>query len=80
VARLSVRDSGIGIPASQQSLLFNRFARADNARERGITGTGLGLYLCRELVELQGGRLWFTSEEGCGSTFYVMLPLAEEPS
>lgn len=80
VARLSVRDPGIGIPANQQSLLFNRFARADNARERGITGTGLGLYLCRELVELQGGHLWFTSEEGCGSTFYVALPLAEEPS
>jgi signal transduction histidine kinase len=79
-ARLSVRDTGIGIPASQQSLLFNRFARADNARERGITGTGLGLYLCRELVELQGGRLWFTSEEGCGSTFYVTLPLTEDPS
>ncbi len=79
IARLSVRDSGIGIPANQQSLLFNRFARADNARERGITGTGLGLYLCRELVELQGGHLWFTSEEGCGSTFYVTLPLAEEP-
>ncbi|HEX5547643.1 MAG TPA: ATP-binding protein [Ktedonobacterales bacterium] len=80
VARLSVRDRGIGIPANQQSLLFNRFTRADNARERGITGTGLGLYLCRELVELQGGRLWFTSEEGCGSTFYVSLPLTEEPS
>lgn len=80
MAKLSVRDRGIGIPASQQPLLFNRFARADNARERGITGTGLGLYLCRELVELQGGRLWFTSEEGCGSAFYVALPLAEEPA
>jgi signal transduction histidine kinase len=73
-----VSDTGIGIPASQQAILFNRFARADNARERGITGTGLGLYLCRELTELQGGRLWFTSEEGSGSTFYLTLPLAEE--
>lgn len=77
-ARLSVRDEGIGIPANQQMLLFNRFARADNARERGIAGTGLGLYLCRELVELQGGQLWFESEEGYGSTFYVTLPLAQD--
>jgi signal transduction histidine kinase len=78
VAKLAVHDEGIGIPANQQMILFNRFARADNARERGISGTGLGLYLCRELVELQGGRLWFSSEEGCGSTFYLTLPLAEE--
>lgn len=78
VAKLSVSDTGIGIPADQQAMLFNRFARADNARELGITGTGLGLYLCRELTELQGGQLWFTSEAGCGSTFYLSLPLAEE--
>jgi signal transduction histidine kinase/GAF domain-containing protein len=78
VAKLSVSDSGIGIPADQQAMLFNRFSRADNARELGITGTGLGLYLCRELTELQGGQLWFTSDEGHGSTFYLTLPLAEE--
>ncbi|MGE5335427.1 MAG: ATP-binding protein [Nitrososphaerota archaeon] len=78
VAKLLVSDQGIGIPAHQQAILFNRFARADNARERGITGTGLGLYLCRELAELQGGQLWFSSEEGVGSTFFLMLPLAEE--
>lgn len=78
VAKLAVRDHGIGIPANQQSLLFNRFVRAENARARGISGTGLGLYLCRELVELQGGHLWFSSEEGRGSTFYVTLPLADE--
>ena len=78
VAKLSVRDEGIGIPANQQGILFNRFARADNAREHGISGTGLGLYLCRELVELQGGHLWFTSQEGCGSAFTMSLPLAQE--
>lgn len=78
IARLAIHDEGIGIPAGQQAMLFNRFARADNARERGIAGTGLGLYLCRELAELQGGQLWFTSEEGHGSTFFLTLPLAEE--
>ncbi|GEM_PF-490679 len=78
MARLAVHDQGIGIPANQQALLFQRFARADNARERGIAGTGLGLYLCRELVEHQGGKLWFISEEGRGSTFYLTLPLAKE--
>lgn len=77
-ATLSVRDEGIGIPANQQAMLFNRFVRADNARERGISGTGLGLYLCRELAELQGGRLWFDSQEDHGSVFYLTAPLAAE--
>ena len=76
MAELAVKDQGIGIPAAQHALLFNRFARASNAREMGITGTGLGLYLCRELIERQGGHLWFTSEEGKGSIFTFRLPLA----
>jgi signal transduction histidine kinase len=75
-ATVSIADQGIGIPEDQQALLFNRFARAENARELGITGTGLGLYLCRELVERQGGRIWFTSKPGEGSTFSLSLPLA----
>lgn len=76
VAELRVRDTGIGIPGPQQAQLFQRFSRAENARERGIAGTGLGLYLCRELVQLQGGRIWFTSIEGHGTTVYVTFPLA----
>ena len=71
-AILSVRDQGIGIPAHQQARLFGRFARADNARQ--IAGTGLGLYICRALVELHGGRIWFESVEGRGSTFFMALP------
>ncbi len=74
MALLSVSDHGIGIPAQQQSLIFGRFARADNARAYGIGGTGLGLYLCRELVERHGGRIWFESTEGQGSTFFISLP------
>jgi PAS domain S-box-containing protein len=75
-ARLSIRDRGIGIPESSQARLFGRFVRAENARASQITGTGLGLYLSRELVEWHGGRLWFESEEGAGSTFFLTLPIA----
>jgi PAS domain S-box-containing protein len=74
-ALLCVSDHGIGIPAQQHTLVFGRFARTDNARAYGIGGSGLGLYLCRELVERHGGRIWFESVEGQGSTFCVALPL-----
>jgi two-component system, OmpR family, phosphate regulon sensor histidine kinase PhoR len=77
IAEVEVRDQGIGIPAEQQARIFGRFARADNAKDRGITGTGLGLFLSRELVERQGGRIWFESAEGHGTTFYVSLLLAQ---
>ncbi len=73
--QVSVRDQGIGIPRHQHAQIFGRFMRADNARFWGIGGTGLGLYLCRELIERHGGRLWFESEEGKGSTFSFTLPL-----
>ena len=70
-----VQDTGIGIPRQQQAQIFGRFMRADNALAWGISGTGLGLYLCRELVEQHGGQIWFESQEGAGSTFFVTLPL-----
>ncbi len=73
---ISVQDFGMGIPLDQQTRIFGRFMRADNARAAGINGTGLGLYLCHSLVEQHEGRLWFESEEGEGSTFYLALPLA----
>ena len=74
---ISVQDAGIGIPEHQQALIFGRFMRADNAQAAGISGTGLGLYLCRELIERHGGRLWFQSSEGVGSTFFLTLPFIE---
>ncbi|RAQ98430.1 PAS domain-containing sensor histidine kinase [Thermogemmatispora tikiterensis] len=77
---ISVQDHGIGIPRHQQGQIGGRFMRAENARAWGIEGTGLGLYLARALVEQHGGRLWFESEEGRGSTFFVRLPLLCEES
>jgi signal transduction histidine kinase len=74
-ALLSVRDHGIGIPV-QQAQIFHRFVQADNARVYGIEGTGLGLYLCRALVERHGGRIWCESVEGQGSIFFIRLPIA----
>lgn len=78
MALLSVCDDGIGIPAQQQAQIFGRFVRADNARAHGIGGTGLGLYLCRQLVTRQDGHIWFESVEGQGSTFFVELPMASD--
>lgn len=72
---LSVRDYGIGIPEQQQACIFGRFVRAQNAQTHGISGAGLGLYLCRTLVELHGGKLWFRSAEGQGTIFFLTLPI-----
>jgi signal transduction histidine kinase len=77
-AMVSVKDDGIGIPARQQIRIFGRFVRADNVRAYGIHGTGLGLYLSRELIERHGGRIWFQSVEGQGTTFFIALPLLIE--
>lgn len=74
---ISVQDSGIGVPKNQHALMFRRFMRADNALAWGISGTGLGLYICRELVEQHGGHLWFESEEDAGSTFFLTLPIID---
>jgi PAS domain S-box-containing protein len=78
VVELTVHDAGIGIAAEDQAHIFSRFARGANARARQIEGTGLGLYLCRELVERQGGQIWFESSEAVGTTFHVRLPLLHD--
>lgn len=72
--RISVADSGIGIPKEDQAHLFQKFYRVDNSDTREIGGTGLGLYLCRRLVEAMNGRIWVESEYKRGSTFYVEVP------
>lgn len=71
---VSIADSGIGIPAEDIPHLFQKFYRVDNSDTREIGGTGLGLYLCRRLVEAMNGRIWVESEYKHGSTFFIELP------
>ena len=75
-AVLSVRDRGYGIPKERQDRIFQRFYRA-TADERK-SGLGLGLYVSKGIIEAHGGKIWFESEEGKGSTFYVELPIKPE--
>ena len=71
---VSVKDSGLGIPAEDLPHLFQKFYRVDNADRQAIGGTGLGLYLSRRLAEAMQGRLWVESVHGQGSTFFFELP------
>ncbi len=77
-AVLSVSDNGIGIPPEQQDLLFRPFSRLDGAKAR--KGTGLGLYICKAIVEAHHGRIWVESEQGKGTSFHVSLPLTNQPA
>jgi PAS domain S-box-containing protein len=74
--RFAVRDRGLGIPESEQERIFEKFFRLDPNLSRGVGGTGLGLYISRELVRRMGGRIRVDSEPGRGSTFSFELPLA----
>ena len=76
--RFTVADSGLGIPASEHRRIFEKFYRLDPDMTRGIGGTGLGLYICRELVRRMDGKIWVESKLGEGSTFVVELPAADE--
>jgi signal transduction histidine kinase len=73
---LSVTDTGCGIPKKQEDKIFTKLFRADNVKEIEPDGTGLGLYIVRSALAWAGGKVWFTSEEGKGSTFFFTLPRA----
>jgi signal transduction histidine kinase len=75
---VAVHDSGLGIPADELPQLFERFFRARTST--GIVGTGIGLHLVKQLVEMHGGTIGVNSIEGEGSTFIVTVPLGAGPS
>lgn len=72
---LNVRDNGKGISKEEQQSIFNRFYQVDDSSTRNQEGTGIGLSLVKELVELQGGEIWLTSRVGKGTTFEIYLPV-----
>ncbi len=77
---ITVSDQGMGIPPDERERLFGRFVRLDAARSSQIRGTGLGLYICRQLMEAMGGAIWLhDSAPERGSTFALALPLARHP-
>jgi PAS domain S-box-containing protein len=78
--RFTVMDEGLGIPMGEQERIFDKFYRLDPDQRRGIGGTGLGLYICRELVRSMHGRIWVESVPGKGTTFTFELPAEPLPA
>lgn len=77
-ALVYVKDSGIGIPPEQMANLFSKFFRADNAVRMQTSGSGLGLFIVKNIVERHGGKIWAESEEGEGTTFYLTVPYKDQ--
>ena len=70
---ITVKDNGMGIPKADQKRIFGKLYRASNVRT--LEGNGFGLYVAKGAIEQQGGKIWFESQEGAGTTFFVQLPL-----
>lgn len=72
---LTVKDSGYGIPTDQQEKIFSKLFRASNVQQLDTTGTGLGLYIVKAILDQSGGNIWFVSAKGKGTAFYVTIPM-----
>lgn len=77
IVEVSVADTGIGIPAEAQEKIFSKFYRADNATSMETDGSGIGLYITKQIVDEHDGTIWFESAEGEGTTFFVRLPMSQ---
>lgn len=77
--KFTVQDFGIGISHGQQDKIFTKFFRGDNAAKVSATGTGLGLFMVRNIVEAHGGKIWFESKENLGTSFHLTLPIKKKP-
>jgi signal transduction histidine kinase len=75
--RVSVKDTGIGIPKAQQQNIFSQFFRAQNATDSVKQGSGLGLYIVKNIIEKHHGKIWFESIEGKGTTFFFTVPVEQ---
>ena len=73
--QFKIEDDGIGVPKEDQKYVFNKFFRSKNAAEYQVRGTGLSLYIARQIIEQSGGKIWFESEQGRGTTFWFTLPI-----
>ncbi len=74
----SVKDTGVGIPKDQQKRVFSKFFRGANVLKLETEGSGLGLFITKNIIEAHGGKIWFESEEGKGTTFYFTIPISGE--
>lgn len=79
VISITVTDTGMGIPEADQPKIFSRFFRAGNAKAREPEGVGLGLYILKAIIDQMGGKIWFKSREGKGTTFYLTIPAEVTP-
>lgn len=78
LVHVAVKDTGIGITPEDQRKIFQQFFRSEDPKVREVTGTGLGLSISKNLVEMQGGDIWFESQVGQGTTFHFTVPVAED--
>ena len=74
VIEVGIADTGLGIAKNELANIFERFKRVDNPINREVTGTGLGLYICKRIIEKHKGEIWAESQEGKGSKFVFVLP------